>query len=188
MPRLRATSTSVELSRLKRTRPSTSSGARPASSSAARIASRAICFSGRPMFLENAVCPMPTMAVRFFTALVLSRAASRRQRSARASPSPPQPRHDGDPPVAHFDRLEPGDEARILRPLVEILRQVLLAELIDDPRGERLSFDRGRIQRDDQHAVLERDLEGGGAVEPAVRIAHPLQRNRELAVDLAFAD
>src|SRR5215472_1633860 len=63
MPRFRAISTSLVVSRLNRTRPSTSLGATPASSSAARIASSAMVRSGRPMSFANSVWPMPMMAV-----------------------------------------------------------------------------------------------------------------------------
>src|SRR2546430_13477417 len=42
--------------------PSMSDGARPASSSASLAASSAVTSSGRPMFLERASWPMPTMA------------------------------------------------------------------------------------------------------------------------------
>src|SRR5262249_39423369 len=101
---------------------------------------------------------------------------------------PPQARHQRDPPVAHLYRLEPGDEARGQRLLVEILRQVPVLQLPDDPPGEGLSFDGRRSQRDDQHTVLQSNRKGGRAVEPAVRIPHPLQRNRQLGPDLPVPD
>jgi hypothetical protein len=62
MPRLRTISTSIVFSCENFTRPSTSFAVRPASSSAILMASSAIVRSGRPMFFENSVWPMPTMA------------------------------------------------------------------------------------------------------------------------------
>ena len=62
MPAARATATSVLVSMVNVTRPSTSAGVRPASSSAASTASAASRSSLRPEFLEKSVAPMPTMA------------------------------------------------------------------------------------------------------------------------------
>jgi hypothetical protein len=62
MPTARATSISSLVSRVNVVMPSTSEGFRPASSSAAFTASAASWSSERPEFLENSVCPMPTIA------------------------------------------------------------------------------------------------------------------------------
>src|SRR5438046_2133564 len=66
MPARRATSTSTNCSIVYELSPSTSDGSMPASSSAAVMARHAIVSSDSGSALANAVCPIPTIAVRSF--------------------------------------------------------------------------------------------------------------------------